>query len=164
MRIYVASLADYNAGRLHGVWIDCDGKSGDDIQTEVSTMLAASKEPVAEEWAIHDHEGFGSLIGESTSFDRVAELAELIEEHGEAFISYAENMGEEYATADGFHEAYQGEFDTLADWAEDFMEQTGGLLDMPENLRHHFDYESYGRDARLGGDIYKIGRFVFWNR
>jgi antirestriction protein len=218
MRIYVASLSDYNAGRLHGVWIDCEGKSGDEIQEEVSAMLRGSHYPnvevicpdcravsagalaegldvkpgsvwqtnywadgkgqyiqcptcrgsgtvpSAEEWAIHDHEGFGSMLDESTSFDRVAELAELIEQHGEAFIAYAENMGAEYATADGFQEAYQGEYDTLADWAEDFMEQTGGLSEMPENLRHYFDFESYGRDAQLGGDIYKIGRYVFWNR
>ena len=26
MRIYVASLSDYNAGRLVGEWIDCEGK------------------------------------------------------------------------------------------------------------------------------------------
>jgi antirestriction protein len=162
MRIYVASLSDYNAGRLHGVWIDCEGKSEGDIRAEVSAMLAASTEPYAEEWAIHDHEGFGSLIGECTSFDRVAILAELIEEHGDAFIAYAENTGGE--NLDGFEEAYQGEFDTLADWAEDFMESTGGLSEVPEELQRYFDFESYGRDAQLGGDIYKIGRYVFWNR
>jgi antirestriction protein len=220
MRIYVASLSDYNNGRLHGVWVnDCEDKTGDDIQAEVSAMLRASKfpnvmvqtcpdcgpnyssagaaaegitlrpgqiwkdrywqdgkgqaikcptcngdaeVPSAEEWAIHDHEGFGSLIGESTSFDRVAELAELIEEHGDAFIAYAENIGDD-ATADGFQEAYQGEYDTLADWAEQFMDDTGGLSEMQENLRNYFDFEAYGRDAQLGGDIYKIGRYVFWN-
>jgi antirestriction protein len=34
---------------------------------------------------------------------------------------------------------------------------------MQENLRNYFDFEAYGRDAQLGGDIYKIGRYVFWN-
>ena len=26
MQIWVGSLADYNAGRLHGVWINLEGK------------------------------------------------------------------------------------------------------------------------------------------
>jgi len=45
-RIYVASLADYNAGRLHGCWIDAD-QSADAIRDEIAQMLAESKEPIA---------------------------------------------------------------------------------------------------------------------
>lgn len=44
-RIYVASLSDYNAGRLHGVWIDCDGMNADDLTQTVNEMLAQSKHP-----------------------------------------------------------------------------------------------------------------------
>ena len=42
-RIYVASLSDYSAGRLHGVWIDCAGKTEDALWDEVRAMLAASR-------------------------------------------------------------------------------------------------------------------------
>src|SRR5581483_3902347 len=63
-RIYVASLADYNAGRLHGVWIDA-AQEPDDLQLHINAMLARSTEPIAEEWAIHDFEGFNGLhLGE----------------------------------------------------------------------------------------------------
>ncbi|HBO1348742.1 TPA: antirestriction protein ArdA, partial [Pseudomonas aeruginosa] len=41
IRIYVADLAAYNAGHLHGVWIDAT-LGLDDIQAQVSAMLAAS--------------------------------------------------------------------------------------------------------------------------
>jgi len=41
IRIYVADLAAYNAGHLHGVWIDATLEL-DDIQAQVRTMLAAS--------------------------------------------------------------------------------------------------------------------------
>jgi len=51
-RIYVASLADYNAGRLHGRWIDAD-RPAEAIREQIAQMLAESKAPVAEEWAIH---------------------------------------------------------------------------------------------------------------
>lgn len=41
MRIYVASLADYNAGRLHGEWIDAH-QTADELHSAVTAMLAAS--------------------------------------------------------------------------------------------------------------------------
>ena len=46
-------------------------------------ILAKSPIPDAEEWAIHDHEGFAFIrINEYDSFERVAELAAFIAEHG----------------------------------------------------------------------------------
>ena len=39
--IYVADQAAYNAGHLHGVWIDATLEL-DDIQGQVDAMLAAS--------------------------------------------------------------------------------------------------------------------------
>ena len=60
-QIYIASLSDYNAGILHGEWINLEGLSVDDIQDKINAILKASPiakkygEP-AEEWAIHDFE------------------------------------------------------------------------------------------------------------
>lgn len=51
--------------------------------------------PSAEEWAIHDHEGLGN-IDEFESFERIAELAALVEEHGDAFLAYAEHNGSRF--------------------------------------------------------------------
>ena len=56
-RIYVACLAAYNNGQLHGAWIDAD-QSADAIHEEIRAMLASSPTPGAEEWAIHDYERF----------------------------------------------------------------------------------------------------------
>ena len=78
-RIYVACLAAYNNGRLHGRWIDA-AQEADDIQTDVQAMLAESPQPGAEEWAIHDSDGFGPItIHEHESFADVAALAAFIE-------------------------------------------------------------------------------------
>ena len=75
-RIYVACLAAYNNGKLHGEWIDAD-MDADMIEDAVQEMLAKSPIPTAEEWAIHDHDGFGGIkIGEYESFERVAKLAD----------------------------------------------------------------------------------------
>ena len=58
-RIYVACLASYNAGILHGEWIDAT--DADTIREAIQEMLKRSPTPGAEEWAIHDYEGFGPL-------------------------------------------------------------------------------------------------------
>jgi antirestriction protein len=81
-RIYVACLASYNNGRLHGTWIDAY-QSAETIWTEVEVMLESSPDPWAEEWAIHDYEGFGTIrLGESEPFARVAAMAAGIVEYG----------------------------------------------------------------------------------
>jgi len=64
IRIYVADLAAYNNGKLHGVWIDAT-QDLDDIQEQINAMLEKSPEGFAEEYAIHDDEGFGGYsVGE----------------------------------------------------------------------------------------------------
>ena len=79
-RIYVACLAAYNNGKLHGAWIDAN-QDAEDLQKAVQKMLSQSPEPGAEEWAIHDYEAFdGVEIHESESFETVSALARFIEE------------------------------------------------------------------------------------
>src|ERR1039458_3263956 len=56
-RIYAASLSDYNSGRLDGEWIDAD-QEADELAADVQAMHDASPTPGAEEWAVHDYEGF----------------------------------------------------------------------------------------------------------
>src|SRR5690242_7244320 len=71
-RIYVASLSDYNAGELHGVWMDADQDAGE-LHQAVAAMLALSNEPPAEDWAIHDYEGFGPFrVDEHESLEVVS--------------------------------------------------------------------------------------------
>lgn len=125
-RIYVACLAAYNNGILHGEWIDAD-QSADEIHEAVRRMLAASPQPGAEEWAIHDFEGFGELrLGEYESLERIADIAAGIAEHGEAFtawLSYDESRDPSDSAA--FMDAYRGEWDSLRAYAEDYAESTG---------------------------------------
>lgn len=202
-RIYAASLSDYNNGRLHGVWIDVAGKDAEEIEEEVKEMLRGSKYPnvfvdcpepaceeegqagcwtchsaglvpSAEEWAIHDYEGFHGLrLSEYEAFPTIAALAEQIEEHGPAFAAWIDNGNAEGLEpdewAEGFQEAFAGEFETLEEWAESFLDDTGFFDGMPEHVRPYFNVEAWARDAKLGGDIWTApaspyGVHVFWNR
>lgn len=61
-RIYVACLAAYNSGCLHGRWIDAT--TPEEIWEQVRAMLADSPEPDAEEWAIHGATSKSHLLSE----------------------------------------------------------------------------------------------------
>lgn len=158
-RVYVASLADYNAGRLHGEWIELD--DAQDLGERVQAMLRRSPEPVAEEWAIHDYEGFGPLhLDEYESLDTVAMLAAGIREHGPAFAHWVALEGT--TTSDllaRFEDAYLGHWESIEAFAENLFDDFGyqETLDqlIPEHLQPYvrFDAEAFGRDLTLGGDI-----------
>lgn len=45
LRIYVASLSDYNSGVMLGRWIDLDGKDVEDVREEIAAMLRDSRFP-----------------------------------------------------------------------------------------------------------------------
>lgn len=154
-RIYVACLASYNAGKLYGRWIDAD-QEADDIAAEVADMLAKSPTPGADEWAIHDHEGLGS-ISEWESFDRVAEIGQAVAEAGDdapallAWLDY--ESGRDVA---GFADAYAGQWDSLRDYAEDFADDCGVFESVPDSLAGYIDFEAYGRDLVADGGIYTV--------
>lgn len=168
IRIYVACLSSYNSGTLHGRWIDAT-QGVEHIREEVATMLAESKHEPHEEWAIHDFEGFGNIkLSEYESFDRVADLADAIEEHGEPFIAFHSNQGmDDDVDVEKFQESYRGEYASLTDYAEEFIDGCYSLKEIPDIIRNHIDYEGLGRDMELGGDIFTVdggrGCYVFDN-
>lgn len=158
-RIYVASLSDYNAGRLVGAWIDLDETAdADDIHEATRAMLAASPEPIAEEWAIHDYEGFGPIhLDEYESFDRVASLARAIAEHGDAFAAWATDDWR-LRHPDRFTDQYLGQYDSEEDYARQYTDDAGFFDGMPEVFEAYFDFESYARDLFMDLESAPDGR------
>lgn len=160
-RIYVASMSDYNAGTLHGVWID-DVTDVDVINEAVQEMLKASPEAArfpeggpAEEWAIHDYEGFGKIkLSEYQCFEDVVQHAAMIEAHGPAWAAYAEYVGNDF-TEDDFEESYNGEHDSEKDFAEQLADDLGSI---PEDLSwplSYIDWEGATRELFMG-DYYSV--------
>ena len=153
IRIYVADLAAYNNGILHGAWINpCDDL--EDIKNQINEMLADSPEQDAEEYAIHDHEGFeGYQVGEYEGIKELHEIACFIEEHpglGGELLSHLNDFDE---ARQAMEESYYGCYASIADYAE---ELTDGCYQIPENLTYYIDYERMGRDMELSGDIFTI--------
>jgi len=128
----------------------------------VAQMLAESSEELAEEWAIHDYDGFGSVcLSEYEDLNKVAALGALIAEHGQLFGKLAARFG----GIDGIEEArrsleegYCGAFDRLGDYAQDLIEDCYGseIGKLPDFISCHIDYEAIARDMELCGDVFTI--------
>lgn len=146
IRIYVACLAAYNNGILHGRWIDAT-LGEDHIWESIKAMLAASPIPGAEEHAIHDYEGFeGVSLSEYESVQHVAELAAFIEEHGALAAKLVEHFGCIDEAREAMEDRYCGVHSSVADFAQEITEETTKI---PENLQYYIDWERMGRDLAL---------------
>ncbi|MFO9584319.1 antirestriction protein ArdA [Legionella pneumophila serogroup 1] len=142
--IYVACLASYNNAILHGVWIDAT-QSEDDIMEEIWEMLDNSTEPDAEEYAIHDYEGFGSIqIHEYEAISNIVEYASFIKEHGELGLAILCNYSMDDAKT-MLEDNYQGCYDSEVDFAEQLFDECYAHQ-LPDSLICYFDYESFARD------------------
>ncbi len=165
-RIYVACLAAYNNGHLHGQWIDAN-QDTDDMHSEISAMLATSPIPNAEEFAIHDYDGFeGAYIGEYTSIETVVKLAEFIAEHGELGGKLLEHFSGNLEDAEAAFEHYAGQHRSPADFAQELIEET---TQIPQSLIYYVDYVAMARDMELNSDVFTIELgfedvHVFWAR
>ena len=53
-------------------------------------------------------------------------------------------------------ECYQGSWESLEAWAEELLESSGELDQVPDHLRHYIDVEAYARDMELNGDVFTV--------
>ena len=167
LRVYVADLAAYNNGYLHGVWIDATLEL-DEMQEQVAEMLKATPlDEEAEEYAIHDYEGFGAYkVSEYEGLESVHEVACFLEEHGEVAGDVLAHFGDNLEDArKALEENYHGCYNSLADYAEELTTETS---EVPERLAFYIDYEKMGRDMELSGDVFTVETgyqelHVFWS-
>ncbi len=163
IRIYVACLAAYNNGILHGAWIDAR-QDEDAIRDEINAMLKASPEPDAEEYAIHDYEGFeGAPIEEYSGIAEVCALAAFISEHGVLGGKLVEHFGDLEDAKTALEDHYHGAFKSTADFAQVLTEET---TQIPQNLLYYIDYELMARDLEIN-DVLSIETgidqvHIFW--
>lgn len=153
-RIYIACLAAYNNGYLHGVWIDAD-QDADAIRDEIAAMLARSPIENAEEYAIHDYEGFeGVTISEYAGIDNVARMGAFIAEHGALGAGLLEQFGGDMDQAETtLQDCYHGQFASLADYMEELTTES---ITIPEALRYYVDWDAMARDAEMNGEFFTV--------
>lgn len=160
LKIYLTNLGKYNEGILQGEWLSLPA-SDEEIE--------ACKERIGinehyEEWFITDYETDvnGLKVNEYDDLDELNELAEAIEEDpeaAEALIYFG------YDSADEIRDKIDDVMyvcSTEGSESEEFAvgyhyAEECGSIDIPENLKCYFDYESYGRDIMLEGSFYTSG-------
>lgn len=151
-RIYVGTYAKYNAGSIGGAWLDLEDYTDRDAFLAACAELHKDEEDP--EFMFQDYEGFPSrFYNEGSAPDEeLWDWLDLDDDDREMVEVYWDNVNSE-GSIDDAREAFAGKFDSEADWAENFLEATGGIADVPEHLRYYIDYAAYGRDARIGGDM-----------
>jgi antirestriction protein len=145
--IYVACLASYNSGHLHGRWIDLT--NGEDaMDTDISEMLETSPAPGAEEYAVHDFEGFGPYrVSEWSNVSTLVEIAEAVEEFGPFILAYLaevhDDLGDAIAAVEEMTEA-----DNFADYVSDYVvTRILAEVDPGSPLALYFDCDKFERDS-----------------
>lgn len=148
-RIYIACLASYNAGYLHGAWIECNDL--ETLEKGRDQVIKTSPVPDAEEWAIHDYE-LPFEISEYEFFTTIIEIIEFINgSHNSDLAIAIYNDCKDLGEAQDMIEKYEGSFDSVKDYGEHYAEN---CMNIPENLSYYIDYEKLGRD--YGMDSHKI--------
>lgn len=153
-RIYVACLAANNNGYLHGAWIEATHDEWA-MWDGIKRILASSPVAGAEEYAIHDYEGFGGVrIEEYTSMSRVAQIAVMLAEHGAMGAALIEHFGGDLNEArEALEDRYLGEHPSLADYVQEVTED---VTPIPSALRYYIDWQAMARDAELNGDVFGV--------
>ncbi len=160
--IYVASLTDYTCGFLHGVWITLDAAELDEVHAQVNSMLKDAPavrrrlSHVAEEYAIHDYDGFGSYtVHEFTPLNQVVAIAAAIAEHGDAFAEFLNDRADESVeeSITNFTDRLRGVWPTDTDFAwADFEELSPDAFTQATSCDWiRFDAEAYVRAHAMDG-------------
>jgi antirestriction protein len=173
-RIWVASLSDYNNGNLYGAWLDAT-LDPDELASAVAFMLRNSPSRNAEEYAIFDSDDFGGhQVSEYASLKTVSCIAQGVAGHGPAFAEWVGIVGDqsdELLTDEAFHDHYEGEWDSLEDYVEYMLDETGftGELDralhgLPEDLRRYVkvDLEGIAEEWAQGMHVVERGDGKVW--
>lgn len=177
-RLYVACLASYNNGVLHGRWIEASSDV-DEMQDEINAMLRESKfpnvtvkcpecegiagiscdtcnstgsVPSAEEWAMHDSEDLPSCFGEYPGLQAIADYVEFLEDHDDHDEDDLRAIFEDYRSADDASDAMRDRFVTICesfrDYADEYADEVVLSECSNETAKQYFNYESFARDLK----------------
>jgi antirestriction protein len=150
-RIYVGTYAKYNNGSIGGKWLDLEDYADRDAFLDACREL--HKDEADPELMFQDFEGFPrSYYSESSVPEELWDWLALDEDDRELLAVYQDNVRDD-GDIDDAREAFMGKYNSAADWAENWLEDTGGLECVPEHLRNYIDYNAYARDAQYGGGV-----------
>jgi antirestriction protein len=144
-KIYVACLSSYTSGISYGAWIDAT-QLAKDIWAQIKQLLANSPMPGAEEFAVHDFQGFGSLhIDEYEGLKQIHEKATFVVEHGQLGAELAAYYGNLEEAEEALENHYMGAHESDLDYAIHLFDECY-LHNIPESIQYYVDYDKFCRD------------------
>jgi antirestriction protein len=148
-RVYVGTYGAYNSGSLKGQWLDLGDYSDAEEFNEACKALHSSEDDP--EFMFQDWEGIPEgMISESSLDDDIWEWLRL-DDHDKQLLSVYREYVDRTGTLETAQEAYSGTYTSPKDWAEDYLEGSGILSEVPQALRGYFDFAAYARRAGFEG-------------
>jgi len=156
-RIAMGCLGCYNDGRLTFKWINAD-ELREAIEVGVVKSIC-SRRYCGDEWHIQDYDGeigsFSSDFGEWPDLEQLADIMDLVDEHGERYVAAIEaamqHHGRSIPTVEQVEEAvdllfYIGEYES--DIKDFFMEWAYSVGDITDGhpMESYIDWDDYARD------------------
>jgi antirestriction protein len=161
-RLYVGTYAKYSSGSIKGAWIDLEGHDSESFLEACHALHSDESDP---EFMFQDFEGFPrSLYSESSLPSQLWEWLECSEEDREIWEAYAEAVGYPFedTSLEQAQDAYAGQYDSEADFAESICEETEGLSSLPAWLSACIDWRAVWNSA-LRFDYSNHAGFFFRN-
>ena len=164
IKIYVASLEQYNSGRMVGDWIT----PTDYLSFEKFNNAIQVATEYADEVAVHDYDGI-DMSNEYPDFEDLYYFCQALEDSwldNEVIIAYAEDTGKELDNeliADAENN-YVGTFNDFQEYADDYADELMHSAD--DFLKSYFDYESFARDLEYDYMVCDVSNYnvaVFTN-
>lgn len=150
IKIYIASLSDANEGRDVGEWVELPMD-----EEELSEIVRKYSYGGERDVAIHSYEA-PFEISEHANIMSLNEKAETISNftiEENAFSAMVDKHGLEGAMEYVENEQYRiyNNCANMSGVAVDVVSEAGWLEDVPEVVKNHFDYQSYGETLESEG-------------
>lgn len=155
LKIYLTNLGKYNEGKLVGEWVELPAT--DEELEKVKERIGINK--FYEEWFITDYEtNFGFKVDEYANLDELNGMAETLDNLSDTEIEIMEALTENgYDLEDALKVLdgviYYSNCEDMEDIAYQYIEESGLLNNVPQEIARYFDYAAFGRDIETEGNF-----------
>ncbi len=131
--IYVGTYKKYNEGSIEGKWLNPEDYSdAEEFQKAAQELHDDEADP---ELMFQDFQGFPErYYGESHIQPELWDWLKLDEDDRNLLEAYIEMTNDPKATIEDAQDKFLGKAEKLSDWVYDFIEETGGLKELPEQV------------------------------
>ena len=149
--VYVGTYRKYNNGSLRGAWVNLsEFSTKSEFYDHIQKLHADEDDP---EYMFQDYENFPSCFyGESWLDDRLWDWLELDDNSRQVCTVYLEQVNQQ-GTIEEALENFHGTFESKESYAREFLQDTGSLSNLSEELRWFFDFEAYADNLENSGDL-----------